>query len=259
MTIHPLDRVRPGADAPTQDEAVRLRDRVVEHDKALRTKIAKIDSELDEFRSKARDELMPQGRQLSTEARRNLEAVVDKQVHERSRELREKSQNDRDRLLKFINEHGEAVAAFETLYPTPIALLASQGLGTEQRSRFVEQLQHSGPAELLNFANRAIARRDPVLGAAVLSRLDALSKESRPFTAGDLAKRLVGVAHAERIHLAREAKHAFQSARNANHSFEMSRQPSSNSKILAGLRSRALNPETGTHEKIGRAMRGTGG
>ena len=259
MTTNPLDRVRPGADAPDLHESTRLRDRVVEHDNALRTKIAAMDAELDEFRAKARDELMPSGTSLSADARQSIDRTVGDRVRDRHRELQESSQNERDAKLKFIHEHAAAVAAFETLYPTAIALLASQGLGTEQRSRYVEQMVTSGPAELQNFACQAVARRDPVLGAAVLSRLDALSKESRPFTAGDLAKRLVGAAHAERIHLAREVKHAFQSARNANHSFEMSRRPSSNSKILAGLRSRSLNPETDTREKIGRAMRGTGG
>ena len=255
MTTNPLDRVRPGADAPSQEEAARLRDRIVEHGAALRKTIATMDAELDDLRAQAKAELMPSGTSLSDEARQSIARTVEERVRDRRRELLESSQKDRDAKLKFINEHAAAVSNFETCFPTPIALLAAQGLGTERRSRLHEQTVNSGPAELLNFANQAIAGRDLVLAAAVVSRLDALSKESRPFRAGDLAERLVGVSHAERIHLAREAKNAFQAARNLNHDAEMGRRPSSNSRIAAGLRSRALNPETDTHKKIGRAMR----
>ena len=56
-------------------------------------------------------------------------------------------------------------------YPTAVALLSSKGLGSAERSRYLDQIRSAGPTELSNYAHQAIARNDPILGAAVLSVL----------------------------------------------------------------------------------------
>ena len=87
------------------------------------------------------------------------------------------------------------IIATESMFASPVALLTREGIGTPERSRYLEQLAHSGPAEVRIFAGLAVANRDRVLGAAILSRLDSMKSEDRKaanVSRQELAEALVG-------------------------------------------------------------------
>lgn len=77
-------------------------------------------------------------------------------------------------------------------YRSPAQMLARYTLGSEKRSRIMQQIESSGPAELLSLAELAAATGDKELGAALASRVFALAPEKRPFDVNELANAIVG-------------------------------------------------------------------
>src|SRR3546814_20869609 len=71
-------------------------------------------------------------------------------------------------------------------------MLARYTLGSERRSRIIQQIAASGPAELSSLAELAAATSDRELGAALCSRLSEIDPAKRPFAAVELADALVG-------------------------------------------------------------------
>jgi hypothetical protein len=72
-------------------------------------------------------------------------------------------------------------------YESPVKVLAREALGDERRSAYLQQLSLAGPAELAHFGQFAVGTKNKALGAAVLSRLDALPMKERPFTPNEFA------------------------------------------------------------------------
>jgi hypothetical protein len=71
-------------------------------------------------------------------------------------------------------------------FDSPVKVLASWGLGTSQRSAYLEQLQYAGPVELGHMAQVAVGTKN-ALAAAVVSLIDARPTKDRPVSAQALA------------------------------------------------------------------------
>ena len=95
-----------------------------------------------------------------------------------------------DRIMKRAHELQVQAEGQRDMWDSPVKVLARQGLGTPQRSDY--QLSIAGPAEVAHFGQLAAGTKNFTLAAAVLSRLDALPTNQRPFSAQELAQ-AVGV------------------------------------------------------------------
>jgi hypothetical protein len=87
----------------------------------------------------------------------------------------------------------KAIAA-SVYYESPAAMLLREGLGTSERSRYMDQLSHSGPAELRNFAQFAVATGNKLLAVAILNRMDRMRPNDRKalgFTRMQLASEIM--------------------------------------------------------------------
>ena len=97
-----------------------------------------------------------------------------------------------DRIMKRAHELQVQAEGQRDMWDSPVKVLARQGLGTTQRSDYHLQLSNAGPAELAHLGQHAAGTKNFALAAAVLSRLDALPTNQRPFSAQELAQ-AVGV------------------------------------------------------------------
>ncbi|GMV70294.1 MAG: hypothetical protein DYG93_13140 [Leptolyngbya sp. PLA2] len=160
--------------------------------------------------------------------------AVDREVREYRDSLVRETEAARLDQLRQLDAARAKLASLLAVHPTPVAMLSAQGLGSEERSRYHQQIGHAGTAELANLARLAVATGNKVLGAAVLARLDTLPKEQRPFSAHHLADALVGQQHAaiDAAHKAVDA--AFQRAINRNRELATGRMTPTG-KIAAGL------------------------
>ncbi len=107
-------------------------------------------------------------------------------------ELLANSDKERWDRIRELTAAEESLATVDRLFANPIAVLARSGLGSAERVNFAAAVATSGPAELRQFAEFAVATKNRVLGAALLSRLDALPAKNRPFSAHELADKLCG-------------------------------------------------------------------
>lgn len=108
-----------------------------------------------------------------------LRAGREKALNAIRREVVEATDKARFAPLKAMQRVEEEVLAADTVFASPVSILAREGIGSPERSRYMEQITHSGPAELANLAALAVAERNKTLGAAILSRLDRLNKRDR--------------------------------------------------------------------------------
>lgn len=118
--------------------------------------------------------------------------VVGKAVSGFRGELLGSSRNSRTAFVKQASEHATWKKSVATHYRHPMQMLTRETLGSERRSRILEQLKYSGPAELASFAELAAAKMDLEMGAAVCSRLAELPARDRPVSGNDVAEALVG-------------------------------------------------------------------
>lgn len=119
-------------------------------------------------------------------------AARDKAASTLRREVVANSSDARWSHLKELNAAADSLATTAQLWASPITVLSRSGLGTPERTAYMQQLDGSGIVELRNMAALAVATGNKVLGAALVSIIDRLPARSRPFSAQDLADRLVG-------------------------------------------------------------------
>ncbi|MEN3971586.1 hypothetical protein WJS89_02780 [Sphingomicrobium sp. XHP0235] len=108
----------------------------------------------------------------------------------------ELKRNTVDKRLAYTREAqriAERVASVAPHYKSSVQMLARENIGSERRSRIMEQIKSSGPAELASLAEYAAAKMDLELGAALNARIVDLPRDERPFSAGELADALVGM------------------------------------------------------------------
>jgi hypothetical protein len=110
-----------------------------------------------------------------------------------------RSETDATRLayVKEAGRHREAMRSVASHYRSSVQMLARYTLGSERRSRIMQQISASGPAEIASLAELAAATKDLELGAALCSRVFELDAVKRPFAAAELADALLGAEFRE--------------------------------------------------------------
>jgi len=66
-------------------------------------------------------------------------------------------------------------------FQSPVQILMREGLGSERRSRLLQQIEYSGSTELAGLAALAASTGDKEMGAALISRVNRLDPGDRPF------------------------------------------------------------------------------
>lgn len=83
----------------------------------------------------------------------------------------------------------------ETHYNSSIQVLMRDSLGSERRSRVIQQLEHAGKVELASLGALAVSTKDRDLGAVLASQVGRMPHSERPFSPHELADRLVADDH----------------------------------------------------------------
>jgi len=105
--------------------------------------------------------------------------------------IRNNSKGELDRLFKEAGAAYYQIIPQRLYYDSPVKVLSRQGLGDARRTDYTIQLQHAGPAEIASMGQLAIGSGNSTLAAVVLSRLDAMPVNHRPFGAHHLAANVV--------------------------------------------------------------------
>lgn len=138
-------------------------------------------------------------------------------------EVTQASDEARWGTLKELNAAAESLALTATLFASPVVVLSRSGLGTPERSAYLEQVRNAGPTELANLATFAIASKNRTLAAALVSVVDAMPAKSRPFSAHDLADKLVGEEQRAVMASVEAIRTAYERALVANRNFQNNR------------------------------------
>lgn len=171
---------------------------------------------------------------------------------------REEAKRYRQGLLKYheetiseqmrqLNAANEKVQGVLKTYPAVQSYLSAQHLGDPKRTEYSRQIANAGPAEVAMLARRAIGTNDRALAAAVLSKLDSMPKESRPFSAQQFAQRMVGKEYDRYTLAGKKIAHAFQSVINRNRELAKGKADLFE-KLKSGLRQHALDLIEGAAE-----------
>lgn len=153
-------------------------------------------------------------------------------------ELRKSSSDQRVAYVKQAHEHATWKKSVETHYRSPLQMLVRDTLGSERRSRILEQIANSGPAELRSLAECAAAKRDLEMGAAVCSKLAELPARERPVSGNDLADALIGEKYRTVANALRDIELCADEALLDDREFESGRADAT-SRVALGLKKRA--------------------
>lgn len=165
-------------------------------------------------------------------------SVVSKSVRGLRSEIARESADQRLAHTRELAELAERVRSAGTHYKSPVQMLMRDTLGSERRSRIMQQIANSGPVELASLAEYAAARRDNELAAALCSRIADLPRAERPFSAGALADVLFGELHRELSQVMVEAERRVLEGLNEDTEFETGSRNPQRSLQVAMLRKR---------------------
>lgn len=121
--------------------------------------------------------------------------VVGRAVGGLRAELKRSSLDSRTARLRNLDALRRDASDAQAHYASPVQMLARDSLGSERRSRLIQQLEHSGDAELASLAALAVSAKDRELGAVLVSRVQRIPYAARPFSPHELADFLVGDEH----------------------------------------------------------------
>jgi len=187
-----------------------------------------------------------------TELGRDMrEAMAEKEIAAYRRNVLTTTEQDRSAVLSELRGFEAEVGAVAALWESPAHLLMREGLGSEERSRYLGQMQYAGPAEVSNLAAFAVSTGNRVLGAAVLSKLDSMSPENRKLAGvsrQDLAQVLTGGDHERARESILVARNRVQEGVNINRAFEAAKPRGGLDRIKLALSKRG---ETGILEDPG--------
>lgn len=124
-------------------------------------------------------------------------SVITKSVSGHRAELIRDTAEPRALLTRELEGLRRSVHSASTHYRSPVQMLMRDTLGSERRSRIMQQIASSGPAELASLAEYAAAQKDKELAAALCSRVAELPRNDRPFSSADLADVMFGDLHRE--------------------------------------------------------------
>lgn len=153
------------------------------------------------------------------------------------RELAASSQQERDAMLKALNQKLARLDAIAETWPSPSSYLAKHGLGSTEHANLIASLTGAGKAELLARAREAVLAGNRVLASAVLTVNDRLARHERPFKSAEFAERVVGQEHAALLGSIREAKDRVRAAMDLERLF-VTGDESPATKISRGLAAR---------------------
>jgi hypothetical protein len=115
-----------------------------------------------------------------------------REVRQARMDATEAGQDQRRAIMSLVDGFEADVLTTEQLFQSPVQFLSRQGLGTEQRSHLITQLQGAGPAELQSASDLAKATGDRVLASAVLVMADRDSKKYSQFDKAEFAADMAG-------------------------------------------------------------------
>jgi hypothetical protein len=173
------------------------------------------------------------------------EALAAKEISKFRREVSQNTEAERYQTLRELRDAAAQVEQMAALYESSSHILARDSLGSEERSRYQDQIANSGPLELANFAALAVSTNNRVLGAALLSRLDSLPadvKKNVDVSRQELADCLCGEEFAKANESITIARNRIREAINQNRDFESGRQFNGTMRLSEGL---ARQKETG--------------
>ncbi|RAO78055.1 hypothetical protein CA260_09570 [Dyella jiangningensis] len=102
---------------------------------------------------------------------------------------------------------------------SPVTSEFSASALSPKRTQYQMQLKGAGPVELETAAVTAIATEDVVLAAAIVTVVDRIPRNDRPFSVADFAERIWGRQHAEVTAKLKGVIHAERTARAADNEF----------------------------------------
>ncbi len=118
--------------------------------------------------------------------------VVSRAVGGLRAELKRASLDDRVARLRNLDAVKREVADAKAHYSSSIQMIMREGLGSERRSRLMQQIEHSGDVELSSLAALAASTKDRELAAVLVARVNRMPHAERPFSPQELADRIVG-------------------------------------------------------------------
>jgi hypothetical protein len=107
-------------------------------------------------------------------------------------ELKRASLDPRTARLRELDAVRRDVEDAAAHYHSPMQMLMRDSLGSERRSRLIQQLEHAGKVELASLAALAVSTKDRELGAVLASQVGRLAHGERPFSPQELADHLFG-------------------------------------------------------------------
>ena len=139
-----------------------------------------------------------------------LQGLEAQEVRQAFADIRAAADVELDGLLREAGKAHATVVGQRAYYASPVQVLARQALGSERRTAYTVQLRSAERAELAAMGQLAVGTSDVALAAAVLSRLDQLPRDSRPFTASELANAVGTDEHRRAAEYIAIAEHQLQ-------------------------------------------------
>lgn len=155
--------------------------------------------------------------------RRDVEAATARALAAARTEVQTNSSEVRWQAVKELIASVDSLTTTAQLWASPVTVLARAGLGSDERTNFMRQLEGAGPVALTNMAVHAAATGNKVLGAAILSIIDRMPRKDRPFNALELAEKLVGSETKTMLDAIADVRNAAQRAILKNREFEQRR------------------------------------
>ncbi len=171
----------------------------------------------------------------------NAKSIINKSVSGRRHEMIRESADIRKAYIRELSGVAERIKSASAHYKSPMQMLMRSTLGSEQRSRYLQQIEHSGPVELASMAEYAAAKQDSNLAAALCSKVSGMKTADRPFGPNDLADVMCGELHRELSQALVECERQVLEALQADTEFETGKANPQRSIEIALLKKREQN------------------
>jgi hypothetical protein len=163
-----------------------------------------------------------------------------KESFEHHAKLVQGTEPERTNRLKTLHELGQFAESQEKLFTSAVQLLSRQGFGSQERSRFLEQLAPAGPREVGHLAELAEQTNNNILASALVSKLDTMPRRDRPLQAGPFAERRVGRDFNRAVEAIRMIRQAQQNAVTVDTEFVRNRRDTLSNIILGVAKRKAV-------------------
>lgn len=149
-------------------------------------------SEMNERVAKRREELRANLHDLSPSEQSH---ILNRALGGLRADLKRDSADARTARLRELDALRRQAEDASAHYHSPMQMLMRDSLGSERRSRLIQQLEHSGRVELASLAALAVSSKDRELAAVLASQVGRMPHAERPFSLHELADLLVGEEH----------------------------------------------------------------